>query len=1344
MDAAGDDLIGVERPHDVLVDDGLADLRFAQEPLEEAGRLEEMRMHDLQRDDGADVEPRRATFDARRIDPSHSACAEFAVESVRTERASYHARRSYLPASRGRRAIRCDALLLAPQTQRGIAEERHDRQGDPMSTDASWARLLAYAVVFVAGLGAAFGSEGGIEVLTSDALPAEQRQGMLEIASGGVKYAAWTSTAARFRAATTPRRAGSSRRRRPFPHRRVSGMHLRPAPLRERAQTPGRYGRCAVNRAAYAVASVAVVAAVAAVLLAPGPARGPDAARPKLAPAANPTPTAALVSLVAPFGRGPARFEPNVGQAAADVRWLRRGADCLTLVGDGWFTTVVADGPAGGRRAVSVQFADALAATDARGERRLPARTNYFLGADPTKWIRGVPQYESVLCGAWPGIDVRYHGLDGRLEYDFLVAAGADAGRIVFDVLGADDVTVDDRGDLVLRAGGAVIRHLRPSVFEETGDGPRALPGRYVLVGPNRVRLDVDGRDAARALVIDPSEDVRVGGSAADTCNACAADPAGGFGMCGQTASSDLAGVGPLAGSRHGASDAYVADFDSAGELRWLDIVGCNADDACLDMQFGPEGGCFVCGYCTDAATFPRVNDQQTSGFGAKDGFVLACAPGGQSFDFCYPVGGSADDLCTSVAVQTNASGAATTALFLGVVSKSASLPVAGTPPASFGQAAVLRLSPAGVIAAGRYLGGGASNDDATLGPVRVATSPAGVYAAFSQSGPTHDLFTSSNAFQTTPLSNTTGYVALLGTDLAPARATYVSGTSALTLTSLLPLSNGSVAVGGTAQVGGIATTASTAPQPTAPAGGTFSGFAFVLLGDLSAASEETYVGAGTLSGLTGLVEAPAGDAAPGLGFVGYGGGFAPVGGGNPGHGGFDGFLAVQPLTGGPYTFVTNVGGAGGETIGAPTALGSRTFYAGRPGAVLASGAAIVCGSTSSTPTDFHLALIGPQGSGDGFAAEAEPGVARVPFSRLSVTGGSLRDAEKAASDKLVLGAVFGAAGDGADFGDVKVGGPGALTFDVVALETASTVGSVVHDAVPFASSGWKANATGTRLTFNGATSDGAHAKASVDLGRRTVAITLTGFDTAFDPFGGPALVVFGLGVHQGSTVVQLVRKQPGNFTLAPPLQGVKGGFSFEPTTLAGVGTVTVDMQVLNYDAAPATPTVQLLVRGRPVGSSATPTIPARNPVTLLPGQGTVPLEVYLDKVGVQTFVEEIDDAKAATAKFKVSKPPAGGVPYVGPLIGANLEDSGGALADWFLDGTVSNPTATPVDVTFNIQVDGKDFGAGPETDVVPAKNGAVNGFFFFGRDGPLTAGAHVAKFLIDGKVAKTFSFTAK
>src|SRR5215510_8797256 len=52
--------------------------------------------------------------------------------------------------------------------------------------------------------------------------------------------------------------------------------------------------------------------------------------------------------------------------------------------------------------------------------------------------------------GIYPGIDIVYYGNGHHLEYDFIVAAGAEPGRIKFSVEGTQMMRLDERGDLMI------------------------------------------------------------------------------------------------------------------------------------------------------------------------------------------------------------------------------------------------------------------------------------------------------------------------------------------------------------------------------------------------------------------------------------------------------------------------------------------------------------------------------------------------------------------------------------------------------------------------------------------------------------------------------------------------------------------------------------------------------------------------------------------------------------------------------------------------------------------------------------------------------------------------------
>src|SRR5262245_10927666 len=113
--------------------------------------------------------------------------------------------------------------------------------------------------------------------------------------------------------------------------------------------------------------------------------------------------------------RLPPRFEPNVGQFASAVSFVMRGAGYSALVMPAETVFVLA-----GRTRLRMKLAGANESAPIRGENRLPGTSSYFIGNDPRQWRKNVPQYASTRVeSAWPGIDVVFHGDQGRMEFDF-------------------------------------------------------------------------------------------------------------------------------------------------------------------------------------------------------------------------------------------------------------------------------------------------------------------------------------------------------------------------------------------------------------------------------------------------------------------------------------------------------------------------------------------------------------------------------------------------------------------------------------------------------------------------------------------------------------------------------------------------------------------------------------------------------------------------------------------------------------------------------------------------------------------------------------------------------------
>src|SRR5262249_32860240 len=98
-------------------------------------------------------------------------------------------------------------------------------------------------------------------------------------------------------------------------------------------------------------------------------------------------------------------------------------------------------------------------------EDELAARANYFIGNDPTRWRTNVPTYGRVRYrDVYPGIDLVYYGTHQReLEYDFVLAPGADPHAIALAFDGARRLALDGAGNLVVTlADGGTVVHQAP------------------------------------------------------------------------------------------------------------------------------------------------------------------------------------------------------------------------------------------------------------------------------------------------------------------------------------------------------------------------------------------------------------------------------------------------------------------------------------------------------------------------------------------------------------------------------------------------------------------------------------------------------------------------------------------------------------------------------------------------------------------------------------------------------------------------------------------------------------------------------------------------------------------
>ncbi|MGA7289069.1 MAG: SBBP repeat-containing protein, partial [Terriglobales bacterium] len=215
----------------------------------------------------------------------------------------------------------------------------------------------------------------------------------------------------------------------------------------------------------------------------------------------------------------PLVFEPNQGQTAAPVKFVAHGAGYGLFLTSDEAVLALQGAAAKARRAagsvIRMRLIGANASARVSGGAPMPGRTSYFIGNNPAKWHRDVPQFGRVeYASVYRGVDLVYYGNQGQLEYDFRVAPGADPGQIALNFQGATPHILDgESGDLVLTTGSGEVRFHAPRIYQpattaagrSAGSGETEVKGSFRQLADNKIGFAIGDYDHSRELVIDPT-----------------------------------------------------------------------------------------------------------------------------------------------------------------------------------------------------------------------------------------------------------------------------------------------------------------------------------------------------------------------------------------------------------------------------------------------------------------------------------------------------------------------------------------------------------------------------------------------------------------------------------------------------------------------------------------------------------------------------------------------------------------------------------------------------------------------------------------------------------------------
>jgi hypothetical protein len=390
------------------------------------------------------------------------------------------------------------------------------------------------------------------------------------------------------------------------------------------------------------------------------------------------------------FGNLPLTFEPNQGQADAQVKYMTHwhGYNLFLTSKEAVFTMPIGpqnsaaldllrqkqDGLSGTAKSAAAPAASANAESVIRmtmpganpepviaSEDQQPGVKNYFIGNDPKNWHTNIPAFARVRYhDVYPGVDVVYHGTR-QLEFDVVVNPGANPDRIELSFDGAKHISTDASGNLILTSEAGELRLQHPVSYQEKNGTREAVDSRFVVKNDHQVVFALGSYDRSRQLVIDPSISFATyfggggtNGSGEETGLGIAVDGSGNAYVVGTTNSSTALPGSPITIPPGGHYDCYLVEFSPSGSIVFTTIFGGSQND--LPQAVAVDStGIYVVGL-TQSTDFPGVtatSAQPAFGGGNGDAFVAKLLSAGSSISWATYLGGTDLDEAFAVAVDS-------------------------------------------------------------------------------------------------------------------------------------------------------------------------------------------------------------------------------------------------------------------------------------------------------------------------------------------------------------------------------------------------------------------------------------------------------------------------------------------------------------------------------------------------------------------------------------------------------------------------------------------------------------------------------------------------------------------
>src|SRR5262245_24398921 len=329
----------------------------------------------------------------------------------------------------------------------------------------------------------------------------------------------------------------------------------------------------------------------------------------------------------------PLRFEPNAGQAAANVKYIARGSSYTALLDETGLTIRQSTHP------IRVRFAGASKPVIPPVD-EMNVHSNYYTG-EPGQWRTSIRNFERVKFeNVYSGVDVVFYGNGRELQFDFVLAPKANVEKIELAFSGQQELELTNSNELWLRTDEGRVTLSEPSIYQIVGGKRRSVNGRFVKRPDNTIGIALGAYDRQAPLIIDPvvSFSTYLGGPGAqESVNDIKADAAGNA----YVTYDDYDDTGP-------SHDFVVNKISPTGGAGYVTVLGhFHSEESATAIHVDASGNAYVTGwaysYPSDHPQFPTLNALQPGPAGGVDAVLVKLDPQGQVVFSTY-LGGSGND----------------------------------------------------------------------------------------------------------------------------------------------------------------------------------------------------------------------------------------------------------------------------------------------------------------------------------------------------------------------------------------------------------------------------------------------------------------------------------------------------------------------------------------------------------------------------------------------------------------------------------------------------------------------------------------------------------------------------